>query len=195
MQKPIQLSWRHVQPSEPLAERIREKAAGLERFEPRLTGCAVTLEAPGHHHRHTGSQYRVRIELSVPGEKLVVGRDPSKTTGHDDLYAAVDAAFHEARRQLRDHADRMRHDVKAHAEPARAVVARLFQEEGYGFLETREGRELYFHEHSVLHGDFTRLTVGDVVRFAEEPGDEGPQASTVALVRRRPAPRDGGTPA
>ncbi len=185
MQKPVQVSWRHVPPSETLEERIREKAAKLERFDPRLTGCAVTLEAPGHHHRQMGSQYRVRIELSVRGERLIVGRDPKETTGHADLYAAVDAAFREARRQLQDHVHRLRHEVKTHAAPSRAVVARLFPEDGYGFLETREGREFYFHEHSVLDGAFPRLSVGAVVRFAEEPGEKGPQASTVALVRRR----------
>ena len=191
MQKPIQLSWRHVRPSEPLAERVREKAARLERFDPRLTGCAVTLEAPGHHHRQMGPQYRVRIELSVPGEKLIVGRDPKKTTGHADLYAAVDAAFREARRQLQDHARQIRREVETHPERSRAVVARLFPGAGYGFLETPDARESYFHEHSVLEGAFPRLTVGSVVRFAEELGDEGPQASTVALGRRR-SPRRAG---
>jgi cold shock CspA family protein len=52
-------------------------------------------------------------------------------------------------------------------------------EEGYGFLETPDGREIYFHRHSVLHPGFDRLAIGRVL-FVEEPG-EGPQASTVAI--------------
>ncbi len=185
MQKTVQLSWHHVRPSEAVAERVRDKAEGLERFYDRITGCNVTLEAPSQHHRQGGAQYRVRVELSVPGGKLVVGRDPAKTATHADLYAAVNAAFREARRQLQDHVRRIEGRVKTHESPSRAVVTRLFPEEGYGFLGTPDGREIYFHQRSVLRGAFPRLRVGSTVRFAEEPGDEGPQASTVAPVRRR----------
>jgi len=120
----------------------------------------------------------------VPGERLVVGRDPAKTRSHEDLYAAVNAAFREARRQLQDHARRFDARVKVHAEPARGRVARLFPEDGYGFLATPDGREVYFNEKSVLEGAFRRLRVGSEVRFAEELGEEGPQASTVAVARR-----------
>ena len=191
MQKPIQLTWRHVPPSEAVARRVREQVARLERFEHRITGCTVVLEAPSHHHRHTGTQYRVRIELTVPGAKLIVGRDPTKTRAHADLYAAVNAAFREARRRLEDHARTADGRVKAHAEPALARVARLFREEGYGFLHTADDREIYFHERSVLRGGFSRLRVGTMVRFAEEHGEEGPQASTVTPVRRHRAPARG----
>jgi ribosomal subunit interface protein len=185
MQKPVQLSWRHVRPSQAVAQHVQEKVEWLARFYERITGCVVTLEAPSHHHRHSGPQYRVRIELSVPGGKLVVGRDPTKTRTHTDLYVAVSTAFREARRQLQDHARRLDARVKAHVPPSRAVVARIFPEEGYGFLQTPEGREIYFHERSVLRGAFPRLRVGSAVRFDEEAGDQGPQASTVAQLGRR----------
>jgi cold shock CspA family protein len=56
--------------------------------------------------------------------------------------------------------------------------------EGYGFLMTPDGRELYFHRHSVLHDDFERLAVGTEVRFEEEEGEKGPQASTVQVVNK-----------
>jgi cold shock CspA family protein len=57
----------------------------------------------------------------------------------------------------------------------------LFPEEGYGFLATPDGREIYFHRHSVLHPGFDRLAIGTEVRFVEESGEKGPQASTVAI--------------
>ncbi len=185
MKKTVQLSWHHVRPSEAVARRVREKAERLERFYDRIIGCTVTLEAPSRHHRQSGPQYRVRIELSVPGGRLVVGRDPVKTRTHADLYAAVNAAFREARRRLQDHTRRIEGRVKAHVPSSRAEVARLFPEEGYGFLRTQDGREIYFHERSVLRGAFARLRIGSTVRFAEELGEEGPQASTVAPLRRR----------
>lgn len=37
---------------------------------------------------------------------------------------------------------------------------------------------------SVLNADFDRLEVGDTVRFHEEAGVEGPQASTVHVERK-----------
>jgi len=61
-------------------------------------------------------------------------------------------------------------------------VVKIFPGEGYGFLEDDEGREIYFHRNSVLDGAFQRLEVGSEVRFAEEAGEKGPQASSVGLI-------------
>ena len=68
-----------------------------------------------------------------------------------------------------------------------ARVARLFPEKGYGFLETPDDREIYFHRNSVLDSAFDQLKPGTPVRFAEEQGDEGPQATTVSMTKRRSA--------
>jgi cold shock CspA family protein len=55
---------------------------------------------------------------------------------------------------------------------------------GFGFLQTSDGREVYFNEYSVLSGAFAKLKVGTRVTFAEEEGESGPQASTVKLLGR-----------
>jgi cold shock CspA family protein len=52
-------------------------------------------------------------------------------------------------------------------------------EDDYGFIVTPDGREVYFHRNSVVGGDFDRLEAGADVRFVEELGEQGPQASTV----------------
>jgi cold shock CspA family protein len=52
----------------------------------------------------------------------------------------------------------------------------------FGFLETGDGREIYFHRNSVLENGFSRLNVGARVTYVEEMGDKGPQASTVKLM-------------
>ncbi len=192
MQTALQLRWRHVDPSDAVAEQVRAEVERLERFSNRITGCAVTLEAPSGHHRHSGAQYRVRIELSVPPRgKIVVGRAPPKAWTRSDLYLAVKEAFREAQRQLSDHVRRVDARVKTHEGPAIGKVARLLPEDGYGFLRTADGREVFFHEKSVLRGGFSHLHVGSEVRFAEEAGDEGPQASTVQPLRP-PKGRAGG---
>ena len=80
---------------------------------------------------------------------------------------------------------RRRRGQKKNHEPAPAArVAKLFPTEDYGFLETRDGRELYFHKNSVLNHGFERLEIGAEVSFTEELGDKGPQASTVRPVGR-----------
>jgi cold shock CspA family protein len=63
-----------------------------------------------------------------------------------------------------------------------ALVSKLFPEEGYGFLSTPDGREIYFHRDSVLHEGFDYLKMGTEVTFVEAEGKEGPQASTVKPV-------------
>ena len=63
-------------------------------------------------------------------------------------------------------------------------VLRVFPYEGYGFIDMSDGREVYFHRNSVVDGDFDRLAAGMEVRFSEEAGEQGPQASTVSLVHR-----------
>ena len=191
MQKAIEIGWRNVTPSEAVSELIRAEVARLERASDRIVGCTVELEAPSRHHRHSGSQYRVRIEVSVPRGKIVVGRNPRQTDTHEDLYAVVKRAFREARRQLEDRVRRLDGRVKAHAPAVEAVVTRLFPEDDYGFLRTEDGRDVYFHANAVLRGQFQRLRVGRTVRFVETAGDEGPQASTVdplPVGRREAAP-------
>ena len=58
-------------------------------------------------------------------------------------------------------------------------VAKFVAGEGYGFIETADGRKVYFHRNSVLDDAFEHLTVGSEVRFVEEMGEKGPQATSV----------------
>ncbi|MFP3949457.1 MAG: cold-shock protein [Longimicrobiales bacterium] len=40
---------------------------------------------------------------------------------------------------------------------------------------------MYFHRNSLVNGDFEDMEVGTIVRFAEERGEKGPQASSVYI--------------
>jgi cold shock CspA family protein len=130
-----------------------------------------------HGSHSQAGRYHVNIDLTVPGAELVVTRQEN-----EDLQVAIRDAFHAAQRRLQDYARRQRGEVKIPETPPHAIVSKLFAKEGYGFLETPDGRELYFHRHSVLTPGFDHLEVGTEVRFAEELGEKGPQASTVAVV-------------
>jgi ribosome-associated translation inhibitor RaiA len=123
----LQVSYRNMDSSEALSTRIREEAQKLETFYPRMTSCRVVVDAPHRHHKCVVS-YHVTVEMGVPGGPLVVRHEPSLHNGlqngakqskhdeaalrHKDVYVAVTDAFKAARRQLQDHARKLRHDVK-----------------------------------------------------------------------------------
>jgi ribosomal subunit interface protein len=178
MKLPLQITTRNVSISEFVKDDIREKAAKLDRFSDHIMGLRVMVEAPHRHHRQ-GVRYLVRIDITTSGAELVIKRQP-----HEDIYVAVRDAFDAARRKLEDYERRIRGAVKFHETMPHAHVSKLFPDEGYGFLEAPDGHEVYFHRNSVLNGAFDRMTVGTKVRFVEELGEKGPQASTVMVVGR-----------
>ncbi len=153
---------------------IRERAAHLDAFYDLILTCRVILDAPVHHHRK-GGPFGVRIDLDVPGGVLAVTRQEA-----DDLHVAIRGAFDAAGRRLEDYARKQHGQVKTEAIEPEARVIKLFPDEGYGFLEALDGHEIYFHRNSVPGDDFTRLKIGEVVRFVEEAGDKGPQATIVS---------------
>lgn len=183
MNAPVHITFRHMTRSDALSELVKEKAAKLEEFYDHILGCRVVIEEPHLHHRK-GKHFRVHVEVEVPGEELVADRDPTEAF-RTDPYLAVSEAFRAVRRQLQNYVRRTRREVKPHVEAPWGWVNRILPEEGCGFIATPEGRELYFHRNSVVEGSFDKLEIGDVVRFAEDKGDEGPKATTVHLVTRR----------
>ncbi len=209
MEIPLKITFRNMPPSRAVEASIREKAGKLESFYDRIMSCRVMVEAP-HRHHHKGKAYQVRIDITVPGGELVINRapkrleaaklppsrriekdfserhEPSKHAAHEDIYVAIRDAFNAVGRRLQDYARRQSGAVKAHEPAAQGRVTKIFPEERYGFLETPDGREIYFHGNSVLQPGFEHIALGAEVHFAEEVGEKGPQASTVRVIGRTP---------
>ena len=179
MQIPLQITMREMDRSDALEAAINEHAAKLEQFHSRITRCRVTVEQIRKHHQQ-GRHFAVKIDLRVPGKEIVATRD------HDeDVYVALRDAFDSAKRQLEETARELRGDVKVHAPSFTGTVARLLADEGYGFIETSDGRELYFSRENVVHPTFERLEPGTPVQFIEELAAEGPQAKRVSAGRHQ----------
>ncbi len=170
----LQLAVRNLKLSEARREDIHKKAEGLGKYFDRLMRCRVVVEVPHRHSRE--ALYNIEIEMRVPGAELIVKRQPNA-----DLDAAVRDAFDSARRQLEDFARKFRGAVKHHEGATQGEISVLYPDGGYGYIKTPDGREIYFHGHSVVNKDFGRLRVGEKVRFVEEQGEKGPQASTVTV--------------
>lgn len=99
----------------------------------------------------------------------------------EDLRGAIDAAFAAASRQVEEQSRLQRGDVKTNVTPPEGPVVGIFPDEGYDFIAADDGREVYFHRNAVLAPGFDEFEVGTRVRFHEEQGHEGPQASTVEI--------------
>jgi cold shock CspA family protein len=187
MDTPVDLTFRNTTPRPEIEALVRQEAANLERYGRRLVSCRVAIEEPQRHQR-AGNRYRVRLEVGAGlARPIVVTREPGETDMHRELRTIVLDVFRAAPRQMQAARQRVRGDQRAPVEP-RGLVERLVPtrdpDAAYGFLRALDGRAIYFHRHSVLHDGFDRLTVGTEVRFEEEDGDDGPQASTVAIVSK-----------
>ena len=95
MNRPLQITFRDMDPSPAMEDCVRAHAKKLERICPRLTSCQVTIESP-HRHKTHGREFRVRIEVGVPGDVLVV----SGAHVCEDAYAVINGTFSRAERHL-----------------------------------------------------------------------------------------------
>jgi ribosome-associated translation inhibitor RaiA len=107
MQAPLQIAFHNLDASEAVKGLIEDRVAWLERFCGRITGCRVVVEAP-HRHNALGKPYEVRIDLTVPGNQIVVQRQSARQGEQGDLATLIREAFDVALRRLETHLQRQR---------------------------------------------------------------------------------------
>jgi ribosome-associated translation inhibitor RaiA len=110
MQEP-QITYRHMEHSAALDQRIVEQAGKLNAINPKITSCHVVVDEVDRH-KSKGNLFEVHVVLHVPGRGEVV----STRRAHEDPYQAVGEAFDAVRRELQDELDLLRRDVKRHDE-------------------------------------------------------------------------------
>jgi cold shock CspA family protein/ribosome-associated translation inhibitor RaiA len=124
------------------------------------------------HHRH--GNFAIQLVISLPGATLTVNRK-----GESVLPLIVEA-FDVLDRRLREHSRVKQQQVKVHLEQSyQGRIARLFPAEGYGFIAAPDGGEVYFHKNALRQDVFEKLSEGMSVKFDQELGDKGPQATWV----------------
>ena len=122
--------------TEAVETQIREQVKALEDYV-NGTGCTRCLE----HLRFIviAKAGRVRIHLDVPGGEITIDKQNSV-----DLPLAITQAFAAARVKLEEYVHKTRHDVKIRGRSPDVRVTTIFPPDGYGVLETLDGREVYF---------------------------------------------------
>ena len=142
----------------------------------------------------TGNPFRVRVEAKLPPKLDLIGdKEEIVENPQVQLRPIIRHAFDAVEKQVKKQRQMMRGDGKRNATSAhetvsvtvesKAVVARVFKEDGYGFLKVvNEDDEYYFHRNALKQGDFEKIEAGAQVSFEPSMGEDGPQASAVRLV-------------
>jgi len=176
---PVQITVRGF-PITPAIEALtRKKVEKLEQFYGRICACRVVLDFQ-QKNKHQGKLFSAHIDLTVPGKELVVTRKYN-----EDIYIAIRDAFQALTRQLEEHSRKRHGRVKTHNNVMHGYIARIVQDEGYGFIEGIDGYEYYFSMTNVSYPEFEQLTIGDAVEYFPETLQQGRQAQHVIKERHR----------
>ena len=66
-----EISFRNMDSSAAVEERIRARIRELEQLEPRITSCGIVVER-AHRRHHRGNVFGIHVVLHVPGREIVV---------------------------------------------------------------------------------------------------------------------------
>ncbi len=179
---PVQITVRDMPSSPALEDHLRKKANKLNQYYDRINSCKIVIHIP-QKHKHQGKLFSVSIDLSVPGKELVVNRKLD-----EDVYIAIRDAFQAVQRQLETYICKRRGDVKTHELLMQGFVKKLFDDQGYGFIQGPEGSEYYFSPTNVANPSFAQLELGDIVQFVGVPQSEGMQAHRITRVKNNNLP-------
>ncbi len=102
--------------TESIQSELEKYALKLNRICDRITSCEVVLSLP-HKHSQKGKIFHITLRLHVPGETLVVDREPGLNSAHEDFHVAVRDAFGTMKRRLGEYVERQKGFVKSHSTP------------------------------------------------------------------------------
>lgn len=102
-----EITFRNIGSSDALRDAIESRIDKLHHYNDRLMACRVAFERRNNSRRN-GDHYHCRVDLTLPGKEIVVGRDPADKDAHVDPYIAIRDAFDAAERQLKE-VGRQRH--------------------------------------------------------------------------------------
>jgi cold shock CspA family protein/ribosome-associated translation inhibitor RaiA len=177
-----------IKSAESVKKRIVQEAQKLERIFNRIQHCSVVISLPHRAHQQ-GKIFHINLTLHVPGKVLVVNQEPELNHAHEDAFVAIRDAFRSMEKELTSFVNKrkdqkLRSFTHSHRKQKRGVIETINNIDRHGFIRGEDRVDYYFHANSVLNEEFNKLQKGDIVRFADEQGEKGPQASSLSLVTR-----------
>lgn len=182
-----EISFRDMEPSPAVESLVNKYVQKLETSFAHITSCRITIEAP-HKHRIRGNLFHVKVDVSVPQGELISARDAGVNVAHEQIGVALRDAFQAVRKRLTRHKAKIRVDHHIPKTLPTGVLKKISHIDDFGIIETPAGREIYLHRNSLVTGDFDKLKIGDTLRFNEELGEKGPQASSAHWNGRHSSP-------
>lgn len=177
----LKLSFHGMEPSVTITAKVHEHVDKLQQRYSDITSWYVFIDGP------IGSSglFEVTVEARVPGAELAVGRQPGDADSHSDALVALRDSFAAMERQLKKRRRQQHGEVKFRDGKPQGQVARIFHDQGFGFISVTDGREVYFHQNAVLEPEFGDLGIGDTVELTIDPEEspQGPQASSIRRIR------------
>ena len=154
-------------------EKIEGRLQALAEKHKDLIDVRISIK-PTAHHRHGG--HEVSIACHARRKDIVAARTrPEVGLALNEAVDALERQVHKLRGKRRS-----KRTERPALPPFLGIIDSVNRDEGYGFILTDEGEKVYFHRNAV-HGalSFDRLEEGLRVALNVEPGEKGPQATTV----------------
>ncbi|PIU42486.1 MAG: cold-shock protein [Candidatus Omnitrophica bacterium CG07_land_8_20_14_0_80_42_15] len=62
-------------------------------------------------------------------------------------------------------------------------IKKLVRDRGFGFIDATDGREIFFHQSSLVEADFKNLSEDQPVEFEVEKSPKGPRAINIRIAQ------------
>lgn len=172
----LKVETRNVELRKSWQDKIEVEKAKLIRHHANFVlHLRVSIEANKH---HKDGGYDVKLVVSVPQDTVVVSRKG------ENVKSVLTEAFDVLALQLKE-IQRKKRTVKksggAGSVDKTGIVRMISLGESFGFIVDLDKRDIYFHENALKNTSLDDLNEGDRVTFAEEIGDNGPQAVWVRV--------------
>ena len=138
-----------------------------------FTHVRVTLTRLDH--RKPEDSHDVLIVVQIPGHTITARK---RQNSFEEAIRLAFSALETELDKIRE--KRAAHEIRTSAPPERGIISKIFREDGYGFVATEDGTQVYFHRNAVRDLSFDALDDGMEVSLNVEPGDNGPQATVIS---------------
>ncbi|MFY4730362.1 HPF/RaiA family ribosome-associated protein [Nitrospira sp. BLG_2] len=166
----LYIEGRHIKVTDEWAADITARANELK---PSAGVVHLRATLARHDHQNADDTHEAVVVAQMPGHTVTARKSDNS------FEEAIRQAFEALKTELeRIQERRASHEVRIASPPERGVVTKLFPEEGYGFIVSDDGIEVYFHRNAVHGLEFEKMD-GMEVTLNIEPGEKGPQATTV----------------